>query len=186
MLISEIKSQIDIAEVISAAGVKLKQRGTRLFACCPLHDDRTPSFIVFPDKQRWHCFGACSCGGDVIDFVQKYYRVDFQGALKHLGVGGGKINMKPAERTAIARAREKSEMKLACKEWRARKITYLSLCIRLANQALMAMKDKNDLDRIGEVYHGLAIWQYELDILLFGTKWEQWDYLKADTGYRLK
>lgn len=74
-----IKANTNIVDVVQRAGVKLSNNS----ACCPFHAEKTPSFYVNPQKQIFKCFG-CGMGGDVIDFVQAYYNINFQSALKQL------------------------------------------------------------------------------------------------------
>jgi len=82
----DIKQQIldrsDIAEVIGEH-IQLRPAGSRFKALCPFHKEKTPSFIVSPDKQIFHCFG-CQTGGDVIKFIQLHENLDFVGALEYL------------------------------------------------------------------------------------------------------
>ena len=54
--------------------------------CCPFHAERTPSFVVFPKSGRWKCFGACNCGGGVIDFAMMmlFGRIENEGELPRL------------------------------------------------------------------------------------------------------
>lgn len=81
----EIKNRLDIVDVIQDAGVQLRKSGHNWSGFCPFHPNtRTPSFYVFPDSQSWHCFGACSEGGDVITFVMKKNGWDFKEALAEL------------------------------------------------------------------------------------------------------
>jgi len=80
----EIKSKVDIAELVGEYLV-LKPAGPQRFrALCPFHSERTPSFHVSADKQIWHCFG-CSEGGDCFSFVMRMEGMDFPEALRHLG-----------------------------------------------------------------------------------------------------
>ncbi|OGG00571.1 DNA primase [Candidatus Gottesmanbacteria bacterium RIFCSPHIGHO2_02_FULL_39_14] len=78
-----IKSKIDIVDFISAY-LTLKKAGRSFKALCPFHPEKTPSFIVSPERESWHCFGACATGGDVITFYQKWEGIDFLEALKSL------------------------------------------------------------------------------------------------------
>lgn len=80
--IDEIRSRNDIADVIGSY-LSLKNAGGRFKALCPFHKEKTPSFTISPDRQIFHCFG-CDAGGDVIQFVQEYEKVDFMVALQML------------------------------------------------------------------------------------------------------
>jgi DNA primase len=80
--IEEIRARNDIADVIGSY-LPLRNAGGRFKALCPFHKEKSPSFVVSPDRQIYHCFG-CGAGGDVIRFVQEYEKVDFMTALQML------------------------------------------------------------------------------------------------------
>lgn len=65
-------------------GGRMHARGKKLWGCCPLHKERTPSFMVDVKQNRWHCFGACATGGDSIDLYMKLHNVPFVRAVRSL------------------------------------------------------------------------------------------------------
>ena len=85
--IEEIKNRIDIVE-LAKEYMTLRNAGRNYKALCPLHSEKTPSLMVTPDKQIWHCFG-CGEGGDIFTLVQKMENVDFYEALKSLAEKAG-------------------------------------------------------------------------------------------------
>lgn len=62
----------------------LRKNGNHLTGLCPFHEEKTPSFVIYEDQNRFHCFGACNQGGDAIDFVMRRDNCDMNEAVKGL------------------------------------------------------------------------------------------------------
>ncbi len=82
--IERLKSEISVEALVAAKGVKLARHGADRVGLCPFHDDREPSLVVTPDKNLWHCLGACQAGGSVIDWVMRAEGVSFRHAVELL------------------------------------------------------------------------------------------------------
>ncbi|MFA0085076.1 DNA primase [Vibrio sp. 10N.286.49.C2] len=80
--IDDLLARLDIVDIVDAR-VKLKKQGKNYGACCPFHNEKTPSFSVSQDKQFYHCFG-CGVHGNAIDFLMEYDRLEFVEAIEEL------------------------------------------------------------------------------------------------------
>ena len=88
--IDEIKSRIDIVDLVSEAGVRLRHAGKNYTGFCPFHENKkTPAFVVWPESGTWRCFGQCNEGGDVFKFVMKRENLEFKDALEKLAARAG-------------------------------------------------------------------------------------------------
>lgn len=83
-----IRTRTDIVELISSY-TALKRTGSKYKGLCPFHGEKTPSFNVDPERGRWHCFGACSMGGDVFTFLEKIENLSFMEAAERLAERAG-------------------------------------------------------------------------------------------------
>lgn len=87
--IESIKLRAPIEEVVRERVPGLKKAGALWVACCPFHQEKTPSFKVDPRKGTWHCFGACSAGGDQFSFLMRLDNLEFRDALEILAARTG-------------------------------------------------------------------------------------------------
>jgi hypothetical protein len=78
--VDDLKYSLDIIS-IAERYTKLRKSGSRYTGICPFHSEKSPSFWVYPDTNRWYCYGACNTGGDVISLVMKAENIDFKSAL---------------------------------------------------------------------------------------------------------
>lgn len=85
--LDELLARTDIVEIVGAR-VQLKKQGREYAACCPFHDERSPSFTVSPSKQFYHCFG-CGAHGSAISFLMNYDRLEFLDAVEELAKRAG-------------------------------------------------------------------------------------------------
>ena len=86
-VIERLKSEVSLERLAEARGVKVTRHGADLHGLCPFHDDREPSLVISPKKNLWHCLGACSTGGTVIDWVMRAEGVSFRHAVELLSAG---------------------------------------------------------------------------------------------------
>jgi DNA primase len=83
-VIEHLKETVSVQRLAEARGVVLRKHGADLHGCCPFHDDHTPSLVITPAKNLWHCLGACQAGGTAIDWVMKAEGVSFRHAVELL------------------------------------------------------------------------------------------------------
>ncbi len=84
---AEVKSRLSVVDVVGES-VSLKKAGTTFKGLCPFHGEKTPSFVVTPQRESWHCFG-CGLGGDIFSFVMQRDSVPFPEALRTLATRAG-------------------------------------------------------------------------------------------------
>lgn len=83
-----IRDRVDIVDLIGET-VSLRKAGRTYKGLCPFHSERTPSFVVNPERRTWHCFGACATGGDVFSFIMRRDQLAFGEALRVLAERAG-------------------------------------------------------------------------------------------------
>ena len=82
--IARLKAEVSLERLVEQFGVELNKHGADLIGRCPFHDDKTPSLVISPKANLWHCLGACQTGGSVIDWVMKTQKVSFRHAVEKL------------------------------------------------------------------------------------------------------
>ncbi|MGD8854446.1 MAG: CHC2 zinc finger domain-containing protein [Gammaproteobacteria bacterium] len=82
--LARLKQDIALERLAESRGIRLKRHGADLIGLCPFHNDKEPSLVISPDKNLWHCLGACQTGGTVIDWVMKTEGVSFRHAVELL------------------------------------------------------------------------------------------------------
>ena len=83
-VVERLKSEVSVQRLAEARGVSFTKHGADLIGRCPFHEDRTPSLVVTPTKNLWHCLGACQAGGTVIDWVMRAEGISFRHAAELL------------------------------------------------------------------------------------------------------
>ena len=83
-VIERLKEEVSLQRLVELAGVELRRQGKDLVGLCPFHEERTGSLVVSPEKNLWHCMGACQAGGSVIDWVMRAEGVSFRHAVELL------------------------------------------------------------------------------------------------------
>lgn len=111
-IIEEIKQRVDLVDFVGQH-LDLKRAGRTYKACCPFHTENTPSFVIFPHTNTWHCFGACGEGGDVFTYLQKREGLDFSEALRQLARVAGVALAEESETQQQARA-ERERLRACC------------------------------------------------------------------------
>jgi len=82
--IERLKREVPIERLVTGFGIELKRHGAELIGRCPFHEDHTPSLVISPKTNLWHCLGACNVGGSTIDWVMKTKGVSFRHAVELL------------------------------------------------------------------------------------------------------
>ena len=99
-----VRLQVNIKDVVSNYAT-LQSSGRKFKCCCPLHNEKTPSFHIDPERNKWHCFGACGEGGDTISFIEKKEKLSFIEAVRFLA----KKHNIPVEEDTCERTPEEQE-----------------------------------------------------------------------------
>jgi len=102
--IDRLKQDISLIRLVESQGITLKKHGKDYLGLCPFHDDKEPSLVISPEKNLWHCLGACGEGGDVITWMMKSQGVSFRHAVELLREGEfSSLAAQPVKRTTVTK-----------------------------------------------------------------------------------
>lgn len=151
----------DIIEIIEKEGVQLRQRGKYLWALCPFHSERTASFCVNSEKQKFKCFG-CGASGDAIDFIMKYKNISFKDAVKYLDISSDDVRQKPSPLES-----KKREVVKKFRRWIQLYRRAICELLRLSNRIDLQVTTPEGLELSGmsKMYLKKFIYEYQLSIL---------------------
>ena len=161
----------DIVEVVSSEGVELKRHGKIYVGKCCFTEEKSPSFTIYPEEQRFVCFGSCQKKGDVIAFIRELKHFTFKEALSYLRIKGdspGRSSEQEVKRDLLARY----------KKWEME--TFISLAEKEREWGCKLSK----LSSLTQLYVSkdrLLEWQimnYHLAILQHGTEEEKFNLFK--------
>jgi DNA primase catalytic core len=102
-VIERLKREVSLERLVASRGIELKRHGADLLGLCPFHEDHEPSLVISPQKNLWHCLGACQAGGTVIDWVMKTEGVSFRHAVELLREGAPLAAAQPVKRSTVAK-----------------------------------------------------------------------------------
>ena len=154
--------------------VTLEKSGVNFKGLCPFHMEDTPSFFV--SKERFKCFG-CGESGDVIDFVQKYYNIDFLQAIKQLEI--------KTTNTEYSVLKEKQDLKNKFREWESGYFQELCMYLRICRKLL---KNKLSWKSREIIYKSIPKLEYHADIIQHGDdklKYELYKDVNKQFDYKL-
>lgn len=164
----------DILQTVQGSGVDLRQRGRLWWAQCPFHPEKTASFSVNPEGQRFKCFG-CGESGDTIDFVQKLRGISFPEALRVLHISG-EINRGQAKKVDPLVTR-RNRLQQAFQAWADFAIRDLQDLLWMCNliDSVITKPEHLEIAGLSEMYLDRECAEYQLGVLTgndFGAKVE--------------
>jgi hypothetical protein len=168
-VIEQIKEELSIIDALerytNANLTRAKTNRKQFNICCPLHDERHPSFTVYTDTNRWICWSQCGTG-DVIDLVAKTLNISTAEAIKRLAKDLG-IKGTPSKEM-VQKIERKQYIRLNLKEFEQHKdkaFRKLILLKDITNRIIRSIETIEDLDVKGDAYHAREEIEYYLDLL---------------------
>lgn len=159
----------DIITTIEKEGFKPIQKGKSFWLSCPFHSDKTPSFKIDTDKQRFYCFG-CGVSGDSIAFIQRLNGSNFKEALQYLNLQEPlRINSEQQKRRALVNA---------FREWEKSLKKELTDYYRYFKAITRDLKTWEEVESFADDFHLISLAEYYLEILTNGTDEEKYNLMK--------
>jgi hypothetical protein len=155
-------SRPGLLSILQREGIELRQKGRAYWACCPLHQDKSPSFKMDPEKQIFHCFG-CGAHGDVITFIQQYRKVPFKEALAYLGI------RRDEPYRPDPREKRKRTLINDFKAWCATYSDRLAWELRGLRRLVQGIRTEEDMELRAWAYDEIPVLEYKMDILQYGS-----------------
>lgn len=193
-IFEEIKSKLDIVEVAEFYGLELNRHGK---ACCPFHDEKTPSFHIYPKTQSFYCFG-CNVGGDIIAFVQKILNLSspIQAAERlnddfRLGLSMKLHKVTRAEITATAERKHKKIVVDAWQDWKDNTLKNSIRYVKMLEDWQKWYAPKSINEEFNPLFiescQQLEYWNYLVDLMLTADEnvWQK-IYLEIKAGKKVE
>ncbi|MCE7892949.1 MAG: toprim domain-containing protein [Sorangiineae bacterium PRO1] len=146
--IQRLKREVSVERLAEARGVKLRQHGKDLMGLCPFHDDHEPSLVITPDKNLWHCLGACQAGGSAIDWVMRAEGVAFRHAVELLREGLPSLAAQPQapglppKRSTVLKATPLAERSASDEALMERVVTHYQEALGQSEEALVYLEKR--------------------------------------------
>jgi len=149
-VIERLKEEVSLQRLVELAGVELCRQGKDLVGLCPFHEERTGSLVISPEKNLWHCMGACQAGGSVIDWVMRAEGVSFRHAVELLrdGVAPSALDGRRAVRSTVAKLPSPLPIGAGERELLERVVGFYAQTLRECPEAL-AVLERRGLDDPG-------------------------------------
>lgn len=135
--VERLKAEVAVERLAEARGIVLRRHGRDLLGLCPFHDDREPSLVISPAKNLWHCMGACSAGGSVIDWVMRAEGVSFRHAVELLRQGAPTSSDGPApKRTSVRKLSAPFDVSVEDRELLGEVVGFYHQTLRESSEAI--------------------------------------------------
>jgi DNA primase len=170
-LVEEIKKRFSIQDALPQyGGLKLTNNrrfnGNSYSIKCPFHQDRSPSFSIWPKTNTWKCWAGCG-GGDVINLVSKFLSISNKEAIQFLQKELGLVNIWSS--IEISKLKEDRQILQGLEETKKQIILQLIRCRNVFSKAMTQVRSFEDLDRLVEVYHFMPLIEMYLEELNSGN-----------------